>query len=305
MRARTTIGQMRRSLAIMSGVSLATLLVACGTTGSAAEEGSGARVVKVAIVPTMPYIGVQNGKLIGLDGELFNKAADKLGLEVKPYTVNFTGLMAGVQAHRYDIGIGDIFWKAERAQEGIFTDPPFYSPVVLAERQGLKVTTVDGLKGKQLGTGQGFVYVPALQKVPGAKVHTYPTYQDTLQDLNAGRIDVAFLDPLTVSYSRQRDPKSTYDVVPLTPPDAAQLAAQPQYSAFLPLMTGWYLNKAESALEGKLSKIIREFYASGEAGQIVRKYGGDPETMLKPYREFSAQRRATDRPADWKAPSIP
>ena len=300
MRGRSVVGLWSRGLAVLS---IAALVGACGA-GDDSGASSSDRVVKVAVTPTMPYIGVENGKLVGLDGDLFNKAAEKLHLKVEPSTVNFTGLLAGVQSHRYDVGIGDIFWGAARAKEGLFTDPPYYSPIVLAERAGLKVTTVDGLRGKRLGTGQGFVYIPAMRKVPDATVKTYPAYQDVLQDLNAGRIDIAFLDPLTVTYTKQKDPAFTYDTMPLAPPEAGQLAAQPQYSAFLPLMTGWYLNRDETDLERRLSGVIRGFYASGEASELVRKYGGDPATMLRPYKDFAGQRQAVDRPKNWTAPSV-
>lgn len=306
------IAAWRRRLTALAAVSIVALAGACGDGGSAAGEsgaeapgGSGARTVKVAITPTMPYIGVEKGRLVGLDGDLFTKAAEKLGLKVQPNVVNFAGLLAGVQSHRYDIGIGDIFWGAPRAKAGLFTDPPYYSPVVLAERPGLNITTIAGLRGRRLGTGQGFVYIPALKKVPGATVRTYPTYQDVLQDLNAGRIDVAFLDPLTVTYTKQKDPALKYDTVGLKPPTAEELTARPEYSAFMPLMTGWYLNRGEKDLERRLTEIIRGFYDSGLAAELVRKYGGDPATMLKPIPVFAGQRHAADRPRDWTAPALP
>jgi polar amino acid transport system substrate-binding protein len=294
-------------------VAVTAALTGCGSSsgggsGVAAAPGSAGsftgRSVTVVVTPTMPYIGLQDGKLTGLDGDLFTKAAANLGLTVKPLAVDFPGLLAGVQSGRYDVGIGDISWKAERAKAGIFTDPPYYSPPVLAEKPGINAHTVADLSGKKLATVQSFAYIPALQKVPGASLHTYPTFQATLQDLNAGRIDIAFLDPLTVVYTKKQNPSLTYETATLQAPTDQELAQHPEYVVFLPQMSGWYLNDKDTALRDALTAQIRGFYADGFAAEAVTKWGGDPAGMLKPVPELAGQRTKVDRDAGWTPPSI-
>jgi polar amino acid transport system substrate-binding protein len=280
-------------------------LAACGAGDAPASGGSGGngREVTVAVTPTMPYIGLEQGKLTGLDGDLFNRAAAELGLRVKPVAVDFPGLLAGVQSHRYDLGIGGISWNAERAGAGIFTDPPYYSPVILAEKPGIGARTVQDLEGKKLATVQSFFYIPALRKVPNASLQTYPNFQAVLQDLDAGRVDIAFLDPLTVVYTKKKNPSLKYETSPLEPPTAADLAAHPEYTAFQPSMSGWYLNKDEGALRDALTKQILGFYQDGSGAETVRKWGGDPSALLKPIPDFTGQRTKVDRPAGWTPPS--
>jgi polar amino acid transport system substrate-binding protein len=292
---------------------VAALLVTAAGCGGGGENTGGAkgggntgeagRTVRVAITPTMPYIGLTGAKLTGLDGELFLKAADKLGVKVQVTTVDFPALLAGVQAHRFDVGIGNISWRNERAKVGLFTDPPYYSPTVLAERPGLNVNAVDGLAGRKLGTVQNFVYIPALKKVPHSSLQTYPTYQACLEDLNLGRIDIAFLDALTVVFTKTKATQLKYDAVALTPPTDAQIKAQPEYDVFMPTMSGWYLSKSERALTDQLTQVIRGFYQDGTASQVIKKWGGDPANMLKPLPAFTTQRTAVDRPGTWTPPS--
>jgi polar amino acid transport system substrate-binding protein len=284
-------------------------LAACGDDSTSNDAGGGAsadsgRTVTVAITPTMPYIGLKDGKLTGLDGDLFNKAAEDLGIEVKPVSVDFPGLLAGVQSHRYDVGIGGIAWNEERAGAGIFTDPPYYSAPILAHRPDIKASTLEDLEGHKLATVQAFFYIPALKQVPDSTLQTYPTFEAVLQDLNAGRTDIAFLDPLTVVYTKDKNPSLNFETTPLQPPTAQQLKEHPEYAAFSTSMSGWYLNSEEKELMAQLDKQIDKFYADGTAAEVVEKWGGDAKLMLTPSPEFADQRKKVDRDQDWEPPSL-
>ena len=291
-------------------VCAATALVACGgsTSTPAASQDYGLITpgqVTVAIsTGNMPYNGLKDGKLTGLDGELFNKAAADLGLTVHPVEIDFTGLLAGVQSRRYDIGIGDVAWRKARADKGLFTDPPFYSPAVAAEKPGLHASTIDSLSGLNLGTQDSFFFIDGLKKIPNAHLHLYPSQQALFADLGAGRIDVAFLDPLGMVQAHKLAPNLKFDEVTFTPPSAQQLAATPQYGVFLPFMDGWYLNAQEQKFEDALNKEIRKFFSNGFEAQEVKTWGGNPGVMLKPDPSFTTDRRGTDRSADWTPPSI-
>jgi ABC-type amino acid transport substrate-binding protein len=272
-------------------------------TPAAAGGGSANQTVTVAVTPTMPYIGLEGDELTGLDGDLFLEAADRLGLEVNAVAVDFPGLLAGVQSGRYDLGIGNISWKQERAEAGIFTDPPYYSPVILAQQPGVEASTVADLEGRKLATVQSFFYIPALEQVPESTLQTYPNFQAVLQDLAAGRVDIAFLDPLTVVFTKKQNPELEYETAALEPPSAADLEAHPEYAAFLPSMSGWYLNAEQEELRDALNAEILDFYESGFAAQVVEKWGGNPDDMLTPIPEFTDQRIDVDRPEGWSPPS--
>lgn len=285
-------------------------LVACGTSAPTPPVGQDYGLitpgqVTVAIsTGNMPYNGLKDGKLTGLDGELFNRAAADLGLTVRPVEIDFTGLLAGVQSRRYDIGIGDVAWRKARADKGLFTDPPFYSPAVAAERPGLHANTIDSLSGLNLGTQDSFFFIDGLKKIPNAHLHLYPSQQALFADLDAGRIDVVFLDPLGMVQAHKLAPNLKFDEVTFRPPTQQQLTATPEYGVFLPFMDGWYLNSQEQKFEEALNKEIRKFYANGFAAQEVKAWGGNPDVMLKPDASFVTDRHGVDRPADWTPPSI-
>ena len=286
-------------------------VVACGGTtssqsSSAADYGliTPGQVTVAISTDNMPYNGLKNGKLTGLDGELFAKAAADLGLTVNPVEIDFTGLLAGVQSRRYDIGIGDVAWRQARAQKGLFTDPPFYSPAVAAEKPGLHANTIGSLSGLNLGTQDSFFFIDGLKKIPNAHLHLYPSQQTLFADLDAGRIDVAFLDPLGMVQAHKLAPNLKFDEVTFTPPTSQQLTATPEYGVFLPFMDAWYLNSHEQKFEDALNREILKFYTNGFEAQEVKNWGGNPNVMLKPDPSFATDRRNVDRPAGWNPPSI-
>jgi len=304
-----------RSLAVaLSATLMLSTVAACGSGGDDAPKNVSAKtaalgtltpgVLKVAVEPYAPYTTEQGGKIVGLDGDILTYIAKKLGLQVKPQVTDFAGMLAGVQSHRVDITVGGVAWSADRQKQGLFTDPPYYSPPAMAVHSGKTYRTVADLKGRSLGTVDGYVWVKSIQAVPGAKLHAYPDANGVFDDLGAGRIDVGFLDPLIIIAAQKQRPDLKIATEYLTPPTAAEVKAKPALQYFEPYQTGFYLPKKATKLERAISAQIDAMYKNGELAKLVKKYGGDPEQFLKPAADMAAARRGVDRPGDWTLPSI-
>lgn len=302
-----------RSVLAAVPVLMLLLLTACGSGDDAPKNVSASAaaldtitpgVLKVSVEPYAPYTTVVNGKIVGLDGDIINAAAAKLGLKVVPEVTDFAGMLAGVQSRRVDITLGGVAWTADRQKQGLFTDPPYYSPPAMAVRSGKTYTTVDDLKGLSLGTVTGYVWVKSIQAVPGAKLHAYPNANGVFDDLGAGRIDVGFLDPLLIIAAQKARPGLKITTEYLTPPTAAQVKEKPAYEYFRPYQTGFYLPKQATKLEKAISAQIDLMYTDGELTKLIEKWGGDPQQFLVPASDVATSRRGVDRPADWTPPSI-
>ncbi|MDQ1031573.1 polar amino acid transport system substrate-binding protein [Streptomyces umbrinus] len=306
--------RVRSLVAVLSAMLLIPAVAGCGSDGDDEPKNVSAKtaalgtitpgVIKVAVQPYAPYTSVQGDRIVGLDGDILAYAAKKLGLEVKPQVTDFAGMLAGVQSRRVDITIGGVAWSADRQKQGLFTDPPYYSPPAMAVRSGKTYKTVDDLKGLQLGTVEGYVWVKSIQAVPGAELHAYPDANGVFDDLGAGRVDVGFLDPLIIIAAQKERPELKIDTQYMTPPTAAQVKAKPAYEYFQPYQTGFYLPKKATKLEKAVSAQIDAMYENGELEKLVKKYGGDPEQFLKPSADVATARRGVDRPQDWTPPSI-
>ena len=303
---------MTRSLTRRAGAGLLAVaclisLAACGggdkATGAAAGlDTLDPGVVRVAVQPYAPYTSLTAGKLSGLDSDILAAAAERLDLRVEPTLTDFNGMLGGVQSHRVDVSIGGIAWSEERQEEGLFTDPAYYSPPAMAVFGSSTYSTVDDLEGLDLGTVTGYVWVKSIKAIPGATLHAYPDANAVFNDLSAGRIDVAFLDPLIIIDAKEKRPDLDFTTQYLTPPTAEEIETTPDLEYLAPDQVSFYVAKEAPELEKALSEEIDKMYANGELADLIAKYGGEPSEFLTPTPEISKARQGVDRPADWAAP---
>lgn len=283
----------------------ALLFSAVCTSGLAAP----AKPLRVVITSLPPYVSkASNGHLKGIDGTLFDRAAKQLGFKYKVTVTNWDGMLAAVQAGRADLAVSDVAWTPARAKTGLFTDPSYYLPELIAERKGVNVHDVSQLSGHVVGAINGQTYVQPLNGLPKVQLRLYPDTVALLSDLSAGRIDVAFMDPLVMVYQKKVRPNLHYKVVPLRAPSMSQIAAHPEWALFGPQMIGWYVRPGDKALVKKLNREIHKFWKNGVNAKVIKSIG---VTNVKPFLApgsdwlsyYEKQRRGVDRPANWIAPS--
>jgi polar amino acid transport system substrate-binding protein len=303
--------RVRKALLAAALCLCAGLAAACGSDDERAVSGRAAQldtidpgVLRVAAQSYMPYSAIRGSEIVGLDGEILHRIADRLGLEVEPQLTDFNGMLGSVQSHRVDITVGGVAWTEERQQQGLFTDPPYYSPPAMGVRSGKRYETIEDLQDQRLGTVTGYVWVDSIQAVPGAKLGAYPSALGVFDDLASGRLDVGFLDPLLIVYYQKQRPDQDIETQYLTPPTAEQVKQHPEYAFFAPYQTSFYLPREAPKLEAAISEEIRRMYENGEMAELIEKWGGDPEMFLTPSKDTAAARRGVDRPSDWSPPSI-
>lgn len=286
-------------------ISAAILVGAVGSPGLA----SAAEPLRVVITSLPPYVTEgANGHLEGIDGSLFDHAAKKLHIDYTVTVTNWDGMLAAVQSGRADVAVSDVAWTPARAKTGLFTDPSYYLPQLIAERKGVDVHDVAQLSGHVVGAIDGQSYVDPLNRLGGLQLRLYPDTVALLSDLSAGRIDVAFMDPLVMVYQKQVRPSLHYKVVPLAAPTMAQISAHSNWALFGPQMIGWYVRPGDEALVAKLNGVIHASWKDGMNAKAIKAAGVDDATpFLDPGANWLAtyekQRRGVDRPADWIAPS--
>ncbi len=281
---------------------------ASGAQGSATSGAAGGEEVSLVYVPGgMPYFGLtKSGGLDGVDGDLLNAVTSKLNVRFKTNSAEFPAFLAGIQTHRYDIGIGGVAWTKERAATGLFTDPVYYSPIVMLCKQGVAPTTVAQLKGLSVGALTSDLQDTAIRAAPGVDAHTYPSSQLGLQDLISGRLACLSLDTLTVAFIHEQRPDlKSFGITAISAPSASEIKANPGLASFLPYMVAWYLAKGKEGLVTKLNTLIDSWYKSGFTAKVLTKWGvTDPASLLTAIPKFSTDRRGVDRPASWNAPTV-
>ncbi|PHV10175.1 transporter substrate-binding domain-containing protein [Chitinimonas sp. BJB300] len=185
------------------------VLLAIGlfTTASAADllDTVKARgTLKIALEGTYPPFSFKNtkGELDGFDVETAKLLAKKLNLKPEFVTIEWGGILAGLQTGKYDIIVNQVAATDKRKEVFDFTQPYTLSSAQLILRKDVShnYKGLADLKGKKLGVGQGSNYADLAKAVDGVEVKTYPGAPEYLQDLALGRLDAALNDSLLIPY---------------------------------------------------------------------------------------------------------
>jgi cystine transport system substrate-binding protein len=199
---------MRRSGRTKNWLSAA--IIAIGLSGAHAfaadvlDTVKQAGVLKIGIEGTYPPFGYRgtNNQLDGFDVDVARALAARLGVKPEFVTTEWSGIIAGLQAGKFDVIVNQVAVTDQRKQVLDFSKPYVYSAAQLIQRKNDKreFKSLDDLKGKKLGVSLGSNYNELAKSVPGIDVKTYPGAPEYLRDLASDRLDAALNDRLMLSY---------------------------------------------------------------------------------------------------------
>jgi polar amino acid transport system substrate-binding protein len=163
-----------------------------------------AGVIRVGTDPAYPPQSElkPDGTFEGFDIDTANEIAKRLGVKVKFETPDFSVVEAGKWANRFDISVGSVTITKKRLDNLDFTDPYYYTPAQMTATKASGITTLEGLAGKTVCTGEATTYFQwingelalgdgsALAPVPaGMKATTLKTDTDCALSVKSGRKD--------------------------------------------------------------------------------------------------------------------
>ncbi|MGF6644735.1 transporter substrate-binding domain-containing protein [Paraburkholderia sp. GAS82] len=149
-----------------------------------------------------------SGELVGFDVDIAKAVAQKLGVKPVFVTTEWSGIIAGLQAGKFDVIVNQVGITDARKQVLDFSPGYTFSAAQLIQRKddSREFKSLDDLKGKKLGVGLGTNYMDMAKSVPGIDVKTYPGAPEYLADLAAGRLDAALNDRLMLAYLLKTSP---------------------------------------------------------------------------------------------------
>ncbi|MVN85242.1 transporter substrate-binding domain-containing protein [Deinococcus sp. HMF7620] len=200
------------------------------------------------------------GQLTGFDVDIAKAVAAKLGLKPEFVLTEWSGILAGLQANKYDVIVNQVGITAERQKTIGFSAPYAYSsPQIIVKRAGsFSPKTLADLKGKRVGVGLGSNFEKTLRDAGGINVVTYPGAPEYLADLAAGRLDAAFNDRLLVGYLIQSQN---------LPVRGAGVIGAPE-------PVGVALKKSNTGLKAAVDRALLQLKADGTYAKISRKWFG-------------------------------
>ena len=283
-----------------SAVALASLVVAAGLTATAATAAPPKTIesgkLNIAMNGDMPMTQLKDGVLSGTDGSLMTMIAKQLGLDPVVHQMDWAAEIESTKQGKVDIMHGAMGWKTDRTKIMILTEPIYYFGTLLAQKEGNNWHSFADMKGHSVGTVTGFTLVPELKKVDGiGEVKLYDTSDGVMQDLVAGRLDMAILDPPLVQYAISQHPEWKLHQVPLDPEADKYPIMSTKYNVI------FGVNKNEPELAEAINAVITQMWKDCTNVKSMANYGlGEKAWFVPPEKN---PRIGVDRPEGYKAPT--
>jgi len=252
-------------------------------------------LLTIAFTGDMPGTGYQDGKMVGYDGEILQRASEAVKLKVKPALMEWSGTIASVQSRRVDVMAGTMGWTEQRSKIMTLSDPIHYFKNGITQLDKNNWTRLKDLEGKKVGTITGFSFIPELRRIGGVQVALYDTSDAAVRDLLAGRIDAVIGDPPVMQYAISRNPQWKLKFNAFT-----------DNSPEFPLLTGlgqvvFGFNKENPELVKAVNAEIAKLWQTCEVRNIGKTYGLVQDVWYVPVGQNL--RAGVDRPANWTLPS--
>ena len=215
----------------------------------------------------LPFAAIQDGELVGFDIEMLQRFAASLGKDLSFAQMPFGGLIAANASGKVDLIAASMFITEERQQRIDFSDP-YYSTAgrayTLASRiakapaaaEAPLLASLDDLKDKRIGVQLGTVFdIYATKTFPNATVLQFPSFQEVVLAVVAGKVDAGLNDVDTIAeVMRSRTDLATFGEILFSSPVAAGF------------------NKSKPELRLAFDAFLKEIRANGVHADMVERW---------------------------------
>lgn len=203
----------------------------------------------------------ESDNLVGYDVEVATKIAEKLGVEPKFVEGEWDGLLAGLDAGRYDIMVNGVDITPERAEKYDFSTPYAYNrTAVITQKDNDSIKTLEDLNGKTTANTISSTYAELAEQY-GATVTGVDDLNQTFELLLSGRIDATLNAEVTYYDYMKEHPDANAKIAVLTA-DANEVA--------IPMRKG----DETATLRTAIDTAIEEMRADGTLKELSEKYFG-------------------------------
>lgn len=200
----------------------------------------------------------EDDELVGYDVEVAQAIAGKLGVNVTFVEGEFDGLLAGVDAGRYDMVVNGVTVDEDRAEKYDFSQPYAYNRTAVIVAGDSPIQKMEDLDGKQTANTITSVYAKVAEKY-GATVTPVDDLNQTFELLLNGRIDATLNDEVAYYDYMKQHPEADLHIACLD---------EEMTQAAIPMPKG------ETALVEAVNKALSELAEEGKLTELSLKYFG-------------------------------
>lgn len=253
---------MKKFLAVLlAALMICISFVACSSEKKSDDTNTDANTQETLTMATNaefpPYEYKEGDNVVGIDAEVAQAIADKLGMKLEIVDTKFDAIIPGVQSGKYDMGMAGMTVTPEREQSVAFSDSYATGIQSIIVKQGSAIKSVDDLSektkiGVQLGT-TGDIY--AKDDFGDEAVQEYDKGADAVQALLAGKIDCVIID---------NEPAKSFV--------AANEGLEILKTSYAEEDYAICFKKDNTELQTKVNDALKELIADGTLQKIVNKY---------------------------------
>ena len=250
-------------------LALAALMLCALLAGCGGKEADGLKTVESGklIMATNaqfpPYEYLDGSNIVGIDVEIADAIAKKLGLELQIDDMEFDSIIESVKGGKADIGLAGITVTEERKEAVNFTDSYATGVQVVIVAEDSAITSVDDLFaegashliGVQRNTTGDLYCTWDLEDAGKATIDRYSKGADAVQALLTGKVDCVVID---------NEPAKAFVAANEGLKILDTEYAVENYAAAM--------NKDNTELYEAVNKALQELIADGTVAAIVSKY---------------------------------
>lgn len=252
------------------------LLLGCAVASfSALADGS---TLKFGLEAQYPPFESKSatGELQGFDIDLGNAVCAAASVKCDWYDTSFDGLIAALQARKFDAINSAMNVTDKRRQAIDFTNVIYRVPTkLIAKKDSGLLPTTDSLKGTHIGVLQGSIqesYAQAHWAPKGVDIVSYQDQNQVYLDLSSGRLDgTLVLAPAGQTGFLSRPDGKDYGFVGDAVRDDKILGSGIAFG----------LRKGDTQLKEKLDTAIAKVQKDGVVKELSKKYFGDIDVSVK------------------------
>lgn len=207
----------------------------------------------------------EDDKLVGFDVEVAEKIAEKLGVKAVFIEGEWDGLLAGLEAGRYDIMVNGVEYTDERAMKYDFSEPYGYiRTAIIVNGDNTEINSFEDLNGKSTANTISSTYAQLAESY-GATTTGVDDLNQTIQLLLQGRIDATLNAEVTF-----------YDYMNVHPEADLKIAALTEEASHvcIPLRKG----EDSASLREAVNQAVADLREEGVLSEISVKYFGSDIT---------------------------
>lgn len=250
-------------LAAVTAISMTAVAVPAATDQVEAIKKAG-KIQMTTNAEFEPFEYKDGDEIVGIDIDLSQAIADKLGVKLEVSDIAFDSLIPSMNAGKADFIAAGMTATEDRKKNVDFSDPYFNASQAIIVAKDSDIKTREDLNGKTVGVQQGTTGDTYCTNDDGSsdvkvkEVKRYPKGMDAVSDLIAGRLDAVVIDDYP---AEKLAAKNADKVVKLD--DAL---TEEEYAIAMP---------KGSDLVDVVNGVIKDLKDSGELKKIIDKYIGD------------------------------